>query len=77
VRQDFTVLATLTPLVKMKIVLTMFKSIGVMQRKVTDVQDFCLVYFMADLVFFVPVKKMKGENRKQEQSREEEPCHLR
>jgi hypothetical protein len=61
----------------MKIVLTMFKSIGVMQRKVTDVQDFCLVYFMADLVFFVPVKKMKGENRKQEQSREEEPCRLR
>jgi len=61
----------------MKIVLTMFKSIGVVQRKVTDVQDFCLVYFMADFVFFVPVKKMKGQNREKEQSREEASCRLR
>lgn len=65
-RQDFTVLAMFTSLVEMKIVFTVFESIRVMQRKVTDIQDFRLVHIVADLIFFVPVKKMKGDNRKQE-----------
>lgn len=65
-RQDFTVLAMFTSLVEMKIVFTVFESIRVMQRKVTDIQDFRLVHIVADLIFFVSVKKMKGDNRKQE-----------
>jgi len=65
-RQDFTVLAMFTSLVEMKIVFTVFESIRVMQRKVTDIQDFRLVHIVADLIFFVPVKEMKWDNRKQE-----------
>jgi hypothetical protein len=52
----------------------MFNSIRVMQREVADVQRFCFVSLMADLIFFVMVEKVDRQNRKQEQSIEQECC---
>lgn len=73
-RQDFTVLAIVAETIEMKFVVTMFNSIRVMQREVADVQRLCFVRLMADLIFFVMVEKVDRQNRKQEQSIEQECC---
>ena len=73
-RQDFTVLAIVAETIEMKFVVTMLNSIRVMQREVADVQRFCFVSLMTDLIFFVMVEKVDRQNRKQEQSIEQECC---